>query len=369
MRPTWVEIDLGAIRRNVAAIRAVVGDCALCAVVKADAYGHGDVPVAEAVLDAGADQVAVALVEEGVRLREAGIRAPILLLSEPAIDDVEAVVRWRLTPTVYTHRILDRLTSGSHRGPIPVHVKVDTGMHRVGTSAEDAAVLAKRIHQDPGLTLGGVWTHFAVADEDPDFTDTQVARFASFLAILDAAGIDPGVRHAANTAGALAFPSSRYDMVRVGLGLYGMRPAPHVGSDVELHPAMRVVSQVAHVRSHPAGTRPSYGRRRPLPTDAGVATIPIGYADGVARRLSSVGGEVLIRGRRHEFAGAVTMDQILVDVGESGAVVGDEVVLLGSQGGDAVLAEEWAERLGTINYEIVCRFGPRVPRRYFGAGE
>ncbi len=366
MRPTWVEVDLDAIRHNVAAIRSTIGPVRLCAVVKADGYGHGDVPIAETVLDAGADQLAVALVEEGIRLRDAGIRAPILVLSEPPVGDVDALVRWRLTPTVYTARLLDRLSELAAADPVAVHVKVDTGMHRVGADLDDAVALATRIHTDPTLELGGMWTHFAVADEDPEFTAIQIQRFEGVLERLRAAGIESGVRHAGNTAGALAFPEARYDMVRVGLGLYGMHPAPGIGADVDLHPAMRVVSHVAHLRSHPAGTRPSYGRRRPLPEAGFVATIPVGYADGVARRLSAVGGEVLIGGERYPFAGTVTMDQVVVDVGAADITLGDEVVLLGRQAGGAVPAEEWAERLDTINYEIVCRFGARMPRRYLG---
>ncbi len=366
MRPTWVEVDLDAIRHNVSAIRSAIGDVALCAVVKADAYGHGDVPVAEVVLDVGADQLAVAIVEEGVRLRDAGVEAPILVLSEPRLDDLGALARWRLTPTVYSRTVVDRLALLPHEDPVGVHVKVDTGMHRVGAAHDDALDLVRRVDRDPGLVLEGVWTHFAVADEDNDFTHAQMARFDALLASLAEAGIDPGIRHVANTAGALAFPTARYDMVRVGLGLYGMHPAPHVGAGVDLRPAMRVVSHVSHLRRHPRGTRPSYGRRRPLPAEATVATVPIGYADGVVRMLSEVGGEVLIRGSRYPFAGTVTMDQIVVDVGDAEVAVGDEVVLLGGQDGDAVTAEEWATRLGTINYEIVCGFGPRMPRRYVG---
>lgn len=365
VRPTWVEVDLGAIAGNVAAIAAAVAPASVCAVVKADGYGHGDVPVAAAALEAGADRLAVALVAEGVRLREAGIDAPILLLSEPPPSTADQLVRWRLTPTVYTASMLDALVAAAPVGvSLPVHCKVDTGMHRVGASPTAAGALCERIVGEGRLELEGVWTHLAVAEEDEAFTNTQIDRFESFLGELAARGIEPKLRHCANTAGALAFPPARYDMVRVGLGMYGMRPAPGVGGGVVLRPAMRVVSHVAYLRRLPAGARPSYGRRRPLPADATVATVPIGYADGIARRLSALDGRVLVRGRRYPFAGTVTMDQVVIDMGDDEVTVGDEVVFLGAQGDDEIPAEEWADLLDTINYEIVCRFGPRVPRRY-----
>jgi alanine racemase len=172
------------------------------------------------------------------------------------------------------------------------------------------------------------------------------------------------ILHAANTAGALGYADARFDMVRVGLGVYGLRPAPGLAPDVELRPAMRVVSRVSKVRRLAAGSRPSYGRRRPLPADAFVATVPIGYADGLSRRLGGLGGEVLIRGRRRPFAGTVTMDHVMIDAGDGPVEVGDEVVLLGRQGDEEITADEWADRLGTISYEVVCVFGPRLPRRY-----
>ncbi len=194
-------------------------------------------------------------------------------------------------------------------------------------------------------------------------------RFEDVVAPLRAAAVGEGpMFHAANTAGALAYPEARYDLVRVGLGTYGLRPAPHIAPDLRLQPAMRVVSRVVLLRRLEAGERPSYGRRRPLPEDGTVATVPIGYADGVVRRLSSTGGSVLIRGRRYPFAGTVTMDQIVVDVGDDPVEEGDEVVLMGAQGAEEITADEWAERLETINYEIVCQFGPRLPRRYLKAG-
>ncbi len=361
MRPSWIAVDLNAIEENARAISQAVRPAALCAVVKADGYGHGDVPVAEAVLRGGATWLAVALVSEGVRLREADIEAPILVLAEPDSGDIPTMLRWNLTPTVYGEPFAMALGETADE-MVPVHLKVDTGMHRVGADPGEALALARFVDQHPNLWLQAVWTHFAVSEEDRDFTEQQLRDLMAFRKQLDDEGIDLEMMHAANTAGALDYPEARLDLVRVGVGLYGLRPAPGVGPGVSLKPAMRVLSRVAYTRRLPAGARPSYGRHRPLPAAATVATVPIGYADGVARRLSSTGGEVLVNGKRYPFAGAVTMDQIVVDVGDDPVAVGDEVVLLG----DDITAEEWADRLDTINYEIVCDFGPRLPRVYTG---
>lgn len=365
MRPSLVEVDLAAVRHNVAGFLELCAPASVCTVVKADGYGHGDVPVAGAALEAGATMLAVALVEEGVRLREAGIEAPILVLSEPEPADAGELVRWSLTPTVYRHSFLEALLGVVSRGTIDAHVKLDTGMHRVGAPRDVALQLAMRM-ADGGLPvrLGAVWTHFAVAEEDPTFTRAQIDAFDDLVAVLADRGIEVPVRHLANTAGAVLHPEARADMVRIGLGTYGLYPSPACRQAVDLRPAMRVVSRVSLVRRLPAGSRPSYGRRRPLPADSDVATVPVGYADGVPRLLSARGGSVLIGGVVRPLAGTVTMDQIVVEVGNSEVKVGDEVVLIGDQAGSTIEADDWAERTDTINYEIVCRIGPRLPRRY-----
>ncbi len=362
MRPSWVEVDLEAIRHNVKEISQVVAPAKFCAVVKADGYGHGDVPVAEAALEAGAGWLAVATVTEGLRLREAGIEAPVLLLSEATTADVSSLIDHYLTPTVYTESFLAALSRAA-AGPISVHVKVDTGMHRVGTDEITAAGLVARIQKDPWLTLGGIWTHFPSAEDEADFTRGQVKQLRQFVDGADAA---PDLVHAANSAGALLYPEARLDMVRVGLAMYGCYPSAACREVVALQPAMRVVSQVAHTRRLPAGARPAYGRIRPLEAESTVATVPIGYADGVTRRLAKIGGEVLIGGRRRPYAGIVTMDQVVVDMGDEPVQVGDEVVLLGRQGDGEIDADEWAERLDSVSWEILCGFGPRLPRRYRG---
>jgi alanine racemase len=367
VRPSWIEIDLDAIEANARVLSEAIAPAKLCAVVKADGYGHGDVPAAEAALSGGADWLAVALVEEGVRLREAGIEAPILLLSEPADGDSASIVRWKLHPTVYTPEFADALGEAvGASADYPVHLKLNTGMHRVGVDPINAFSLARKVAADPRLSLQGLWTHFAVAEEDVEFTRRQTVSLLRFRETLAAEGIEPVMVHAANTAGGLLLGESRFDMVRAGLGIYGLRPGPEVGTREPLQPAMRVVSQVAFLRTLPAGERPSYGRRRALGSRSLVATVPIGYADGVARRLSD-SGEVLIRGKRYPLAGTITMDQIVVDIGADEVVVGDEVVLLGAQGNEVITADEWAAKLDTINYEIVCGFSPRLPRRYRGS--
>jgi alanine racemase len=363
VRPSWVEIDLDAIAHNVRLLMDIAAPAQLCAVVKADGYGHGDVPVAEAALEAGAPMLAVALVEEAIRLREAGIDAPILLLSEPPTRSASEIASWNLIPTVYTSEFIEALRAAINQ-PLGVHLKVDTGMHRVGAAVADIKDLVAALVADPNLRLEGIWTHFAVAEEDAVFTRKQLEAFDGVVDTLQEVGVEVPVQHAANTAATLLYPEARLDLVRVGIGMYGQRPAPGMVPDLDLRPAMRVVSHVSMVRRYPAGTRPSYGRRKGLPADAQVATVPVGYADGLPRALGAHGGEVLIRGKRHPLAGTVTMDQIVVDVGDDAVEVGDEVVLLGSQGNETVTADQWAEHLDTISYEVVCQIGPRLPRRY-----
>jgi alanine racemase len=365
----WADVDLGKIASNVKALRELVAPAEMLAVVKADGYGHGAVPVSRAALRAGASRLGVALVEEGVELRAAGIDAPVLVLSEPVPDAAEAVVQHRLTPVVYTSGGVDALAkavaaSGTD-DPLGVHLKVDTGMHRVGCRAEDALDVARQVVAHPELRLAGTCTHFAVADEPENpYTAGQLERFDAVLATLRAAGMDPGLLHAANTAGALAWPRARYDMVRVGIGCYGIAPSPNLAGTVALRPALAVKARVSFVKTVPPGSRISYGLRYETLRSARIATVPIGYADGIPRALGHCGAHALVRGRRVPIAGTITMDQLMLDVGELPVEVGDEVVLLGRQGDDAVTADEWAALLDTIAYEIVCGIGPRVPRRY-----
>jgi alanine racemase len=366
VRPSWIEIDLDAIEHNATVIAEHIAPAELCAVVKADAYGHGDIPVARAAIEGGAGMLAVALVEEGVRLREADIDVPVLILSEPTPLEVASIIAHGLVPTAYTTTFVDQIAEAAEAAstvPYPVHLKLDSGMHRVGTPPVDAFEIARRIDADERLTLQGVFTHFAVADEDPEYTRRQNTALVRFAEALRAEGIEPTLLHAANTAAAFDYRETHHDMCRVGLGIYGLRPTPDSAPELDLIPAMRVVSRVRYVRTLPRSARPSYGRIRELEGAHNVATIPIGYADGVTRSLSS-SGAVLINEKRYRFAGQITMDMVIVDLGDDDALVDDEVVLIGTQGSERITVEDWANLLGTVNYEVVCQFGPRLPRRY-----
>lgn len=365
-RSAWAEVDLAAITTNAATLVALASPARLCAVVKANGYGHGATAVSRAAIDGGARWLAVALTAEGAELRDAGISAPILLLSEPPADEHADVVGFDLTPTVYTEAGIESLARAAQR-PLTVHLKVDTGMHRVGAAPDDVVALAKSVGAHRSLRLGGVWTHCAVADEPGnEATAHQANRFDAALASLHDAGIKVPMVHAANSAATIDQPALRHDLVRCGIALYGLAPSPALAGRVELVPALRLVSRVSYVQRVPKGDAVSYGLRRPLERDTVIATVPLGYADGVPRRLFDVGAEVLIAGKRRPLAGVVTMDQVLVDCGTDAIRRGDEVVLLGAQGDERIGAEEWAEKLGTISYEIVCGISGRVPRRYVG---
>lgn len=362
----WAEIDLGAIRSNVTTLRATVAPALVLAVVKADGYGHGAIPVARAAVDAGAAWLGVALVEEGVALRAAGITAPILVLSEAPVAAASSLVAHELTPTVYTEAGIDALDRAvpATRSRYPVHVKLDTGMHRVGAHPEQLPTLVARIRRSEGLELGGVLTHLAVADE-PERPETarQLDRFRAAIGSACGTG-ELGLIHAANSAGAITRADARFDLVRLGISVYGIPPAPDIGTDLALRPALSLKAEVSFVQDLDAAARVSYGLRYALSAPGRVATIPVGYADGVPRALGANGGQALVRGRRVPIAGTVTMDQLMLDVGDLAVGPGEEVVLLGAQEDEMIAASEWAQRTGTIPYEIVTGIGPRVPRRY-----
>jgi len=367
-RWAWVEIDLDAIKHNVAHLRSVADPAAVWAVVKADGYGHGAVDVARAAMAAGAEGLCVALVSEGIALRRAGIDAPILILSEQPPETAGHIVEHRLTPTVYSRHFLDALVAEKPTG-LPVHLNIDTGMQRVGAHPHAAAALAQSIaERAPALRLAGVYSHLAVADDPTDaFTARQIERFDGALEhVIERVGPVPLI-HIANSAGALAHPESRRSMVRVGIAMYGISPGHGVDElCADLRPAMQLRSRVSYVKMARAGSRISYGREYKFDRDTTVATLPLGYADGVPRRLSSTGGEVLIGGRRRPIVGRITMDQMMVDCGDDEVRIGDDVVLIGSQDGpdgvETIRAEDWGDRLDTIGYEIVCGVSARVPR-------
>jgi alanine racemase len=359
-RPTWVDVDLGAIRDNARILKPETAE--LMVVVKANGYGHGDVEVARAAIDAGASWAAVALVEEGLKLRGAGIEAPILVLSELPDGSEAVALAHRLTPTLYSDAGLERLSVAA-RGSVPVHVKIDTGMHRVGVwPPEEAPAFARRV-QGAGLEVEGLFTHFARSEEDEVTTKEQLARFLEAADAVRSAGVSPRLLHAANSGATILYPESHLDLVRPGIALYGIEPAPGVGTQLGLRPALTGRRLVSAVKRLAAGEAVSYGHRYRLERDAWVATVPVGYADGYPRQLTNL-GDVLIAGRRCHVAGTVTMDQLMVDCGDAQVRVGEEVVLIGSQGNETVGADALGRLFGTIGYEIVSRIGERVPRRY-----
>lgn len=367
MRPTAAEVDLDALAHNVGRLVERSAPARVCAVVKADGYGHGAVPVARAALAAGASWLAVALVEEAAELRAAGLEGPILLLSEARPAEHAEVVALGLRATLYTGPGVEAASAAAIAAgaTLAVHLKVDTGMHRVGCAPGEAVALAQAVEAAPGLALEGVWTHCAVADEPGNaFTAEQLRRFDAVRDALAAAGIEPSLAHAANSAAAIAHPGARYDLVRAGIAVYGIAPSPALEGELDLRPALSLRSEVTHVKRVGAGEGISYGLHHTFDHEATVVTVPVGYADGVRRRLGLLHQEVLIGGRRRPIVGVVTMDQLMVDCGDDPVAVGDEVVLLGRQGREEVTAAEWAAALDTIGYEITCAIGPRVPRRH-----
>ena len=363
-RPTKVTVDLDAVRHNVSALKPA--DSELMAVVKANAYGHGDVEVARAALRGGATWLGVALVEEGFRLRDAGIDAPVLTLSEFPEGSESDALEAGLTPTVYSEAGLKGLAAAAGRlgRSVSVHVKVDTGMHRVGVWPPDDAIDLARRAQDAGLLVQGLWTHFASADVDDATTLEQLRGFLLLVKRCFSQGIRPAYAHAANSAALIKHPESHLDIVRPGMAIYGLTPGVDI-SRLGLRPALTWGSAVAISKRLPAGERLSYGHTYQLDRDSTVVTVPVGYADGYSRRLSSR-ADVLIRGKRFPVAGNVTMDQVLVDCGDEPVVACEEVILLGRQGDQEITAEELAQLGGTINYEVISAIGERVPRQYVG---
>ncbi len=374
VRPTRAEIDLGAIAHNVRVVRALVAEGresappAVYGVVKADAYGHGAVLAARAMQSAGAAGLCVALVEEGLALRDAGVTLPILVMSGLYGDGLEAAARAGLTPVLYDADAVERALPWPAAEPLNVHLKIDTGMARLGVSPGDLARVGERLAGARGLRVEGLMTHFANADCDDDsFTFEQLARFESARATLRAQGIAPPVTHAAASAATFRVERARYDLVRCGIALYGVTPFPH--SAPGLLPAMRLRTEIISLREIDRGAPVGYAGRWRASRRSVIATIPIGYADGFFRRLS-MEAEALVRGARVPVVGNVSMDLCTLDVTDVarrvGVAVGDEVALLGAQSGPAgfevIRAEEIAARVGTIPYEVLTAVSRRVPR-------
>lgn len=376
-RDAWVEIDLSAIRHNMQVVRERVGEHPkICAVVKADGYGHGAVAVADAALKSGATSLAVATVDEGVKLRKAGFRCPIILLSETPISSIPTILEYRLTSTVTGIDFALALGEQADQAGIvaPYHLSVNTGMNRIGIHYTEVIEFLGAIGFHRGLKHEGTFTHFATADapDDWDFK-MQLRRFNEMLDAMQLANIDPGIVHAANSAAIIRFPQAHYDMVRLGIALYGLHPSKMTYGKIDLKPAMSVKARVSHVKEPALGEGVSYGLLYRSPGGVQIATIPIGYADGLNRALSDR-MEILYKGTRVPQVGRICMDQCMFEVTPTRSLnryrpvprveEGDEVIVIGSDGEDSITLDMMAERLGTINYELACGFGMRLPKIY-----
>ena len=370
----WVEIDRAALSYNVRQLKKLLASrTQLMAVVKADAYGHGATMVAQTVLDAGAGGLCVATLPEGIQLREAGISAPILLLGATNTpEQVRAIAQWQLQPTICTPQqaLVFSETLSDLKKTLPVHLKLDTGMSRLGMPWQEATQFAQLVQRLPNLEIKSVYSHLATADSlDPTVMRLQHQRFEEAIAQLHRAGITPSRLHLANSAATLTDPALHYDLVRVGLALYGLYPAEHLRSAIDLKPVMQVKARVTQVKTIPAGTGVSYGYQFIADREMRLAVIGIGYADGIPRNLSNK-MTVLIRGQRVRQIGAITMDQLMLDVSAIPDLQTGEVVTLIGQDGDlSISADDWAQSLGTISWEILCGFKHRLPRVAVGQPE
>jgi alanine racemase len=368
----WIEVDLDAIAHNASLLKDRAGSaCELMVAVKANAYGHGAIPVSRAALAGGASRLAVSRTEEGIELRRAGLDAPILLLSYALPGESEAIVRWNLTPTVNSEtqaRALSNVATAQGK-TLPIHVKVDTGMSRYGLLPDEALAFVRFLSELPGLVLEGLYTHFAIADlPQKDFTRQQFDAFQDVVQRLEASGFSFPLKHVSNSAATIDLPEMALDMVRCGIALYGLRPSAEVEPAVGLRPALTLKSRVARVRMLPAGASVSYGRTYVTEEPTRVALVPVGYGDGYHRILSNRGA-VLIRGKRAPIVGRVCMDQFVVNVSDiPGVRLHDEVVLIGRQDEGRIPAEEVARWAETINYEVTTSLLPRLTRTYVRQG-
>ncbi|HEY9749270.1 MAG TPA: alanine racemase [Allocoleopsis sp.] len=365
----WVEVDLSALAHNIRQIKGLLApQTALMAVVKADAYGHGAVTVAETVLQHGATWLGVATIPEGIALREAGIEAPILVLGATySPEQIRAIAHWQLQPTLGSPKqalvFSETLSAMSQPQPLPVHIKLDTGMSRLGTPWQQAIAFVQLVERLPHLKIASIYSHLATADSpDPTIMRLQQERFETAIAQLQATGLRLPRLHLANSAATLTDANLHYDLVRVGLAMYGLYPAPHLQSVVDLKPALQVKARITQVKTIQPGTGVSYSHKFVADREMTIAVVGIGYADGVPRNLSNqLTG--LIRGRRVRQLGAVTMDQLMIDVTDiPNLEAGEVVTLLGEDGRDRITADDWATTLGTISWEILCGFKHRLPR-------
>lgn len=364
-RAVWAEVNLAAIQHNIKEIKGKVqGKAKICAVVKANAYGHGVIAVAKTAIEAGADYLAVAILNEALELRQAGFLEPILILGFTPLEQADQVVAHDIEQAVFTMEAAEELSKAAalQNKIAKIHLKVDTGMSRIGIIPQQAGDLASQIQAMPNIEIVGMFSHFATADSaDKSFAYEQLAKFKTAIASVESKGIDIPIKHIANSATILEIPEAHFDMVRAGVILYGLWPSDEVKKDIDLRPAMQLRAKVAYVKTMPANRGISYGQIFRTARESKIATIPIGYADGWTRMLTGK-VRVQVNGKLVPIVGKICMDQCMADVTDIGEVkVGDEVVLFGS---DQVTIDDIANLLGTINYEIVCMVGKRVPRVY-----
>jgi alanine racemase len=368
IRPVWAEIDLSALRSNLAEIRRVIGPAVdIMAVVKAEGYGHGATEIAKAACQWGVGWLGVALPEEGIALRKAGITLPILVFAVLQADQAEAFLQYDLIPTVCLIEPVVALSRAAVKvgKTVSVHLKVDTGMGRVGVPCREAAKILKILAAIPGIKVKGVYSHLATADHaDKEYARIQIQRFEEMVITLKNQELLPENVHLANSAATMELPQAHYSMVRPGIILYGLYPSAEVDrGKTSLKPLLSLKTRVIYLKRVETGTGISYGQKYHTSRDTTIVTLPVGYADGWSRMLSHK-AEVLIGGKRYPVVGTICMDQCMVDVGDDPVEIGSEVVLIGSQGKECITADEIAERLGTINYEVTCMISDRVPRVY-----
>ncbi len=368
MKLTKAEINLSNLVHNLNQVRTRISEgCKILAIVKANAYGHGSIEVSRELENAGVDMFGVATVEEGIQLREAGISKGIIVLGLIYDGSVQDIIKWRLTPVVYSKAIVKSLSDASCAAGItlPVHVKVDTGMRRIGIDPDSAAEFVSDISLLKGIKTEGIMTHFAEADlDDKDFVREQLSSFLSACRDIEQAGIRIPIRHVANSAAIIDMKETHLDMVRPGIMLYGYPPSPQLENKVDLKHVLTLKTRIIFLKTVPPKTGISYGRIYTTSRETIVATLPIGYADGFSRSLSNM-GQVIVRGMRVPVIGRVCMDMIMADVTDAaGAAVGDEVTIIGGTGGIGISADDIARWTGTISYEVLCRIGDRVDRVY-----
>lgn len=364
--PVWAEVDLGAIRHNVGILRRMAASSELMGVVKGYAYGHGNPESARAMVTAGATRLGVARVAEAIHLREAGLEVPIQVFTEPPPVAAATVIDQRLTAAVYTPEFARALSDAAVAAGVrvPVHVKLDTGMHRVGLPADQAVDAVTEISRLPGLAVEGAWSHLAVADvPDHPFTRKQLDLFSELTDRIERTGLRLRYRHVANSAATMSLPEARLDLVRCGVACYGLWPGAALAGTADLRPALSLKARVNLVKRVPAGDALSYGLEYTVSRDVSVVTVPAGYADGYDRRLSGH-APIVIDGGRYVVSGTVCMDQFMVDIGSDEVEVGDTATLIG----DGITAEELAGIIGTVNYEVTTRIPSRVPRVFLDDG-